>query len=299
VYLFNFYMAADAMFLQTKQLQMADAAHSTVKPEKLVIGVELNGEARAYPIQFLGYHHQVQDHVGGEPVIVTYCTVCRTGRVYAPEVNGQPDVFRLVGMDHFNAMLEDVSTGSWWRQANGEAVAGPMEGTYLPELPSTQSTLKEWLVLHPGSLIMQPDPAFKEDYADLDTYDLGRGRGKLTGSDSLSWNDKSWVVGIDTKKASKAYDWNRLKKERLVRDSVGQKAILLALAPDDKSFFAFERPEAGGSFYLKGDTLVNGEQAWSLTGKALAGGNADLKKVKAYQEFWHSWRTFHPGTGRY
>ena len=43
--------------------------------------------------------------------MVTYCTVCRTGRVFSPIVEGQPETFRLVGMDHFNAMFEDEGTG--------------------------------------------------------------------------------------------------------------------------------------------------------------------------------------------
>jgi hypothetical protein len=45
------------------------------------MGIVINGESAAYPIQYLGYHHQVRDTVGGESVLVTYCTVCRTGRV--------------------------------------------------------------------------------------------------------------------------------------------------------------------------------------------------------------------------
>jgi hypothetical protein len=39
-------------------------------------------------------------------------------------------------MDHFNAMFEDSQTKSWWRQVNGEAIAGPLKGKTLPEIPS-------------------------------------------------------------------------------------------------------------------------------------------------------------------
>jgi hypothetical protein len=55
--------------------------------------------------------------------MVTYCTVCRTGRVYGPIINGKKETFRLVGMDHFNAMLEDATTKSWWQQATWDARA--------------------------------------------------------------------------------------------------------------------------------------------------------------------------------
>ena len=89
----------------------------------------INGEAKAYPIQLIGYHHQVMDTVGNEPVIITYCTVCRTGRVYSSSLNGRHESFRLVGMDHFNAVFEDETTKTWWQQATGEAIAGPLKGS--------------------------------------------------------------------------------------------------------------------------------------------------------------------------
>jgi hypothetical protein len=219
--------------------------------------------------------------------------------VYALEVNGKPETFRLVGMDHFNAMFEDATTGSWWRQVTGEAVEGPLRGMFLPELPSSQTSLREWLSLYPGSLVMQPDSTFKDEYADLDTYDTGLGRGKLTGTDTTSWQEKSWVAGIDLKRSPKAYDWNLLKQKRLIQDEVGGKYILLVLGADSKSFFAFERQDKDQAFSIRNDTLLNGMQSWTLNGKSLTPDGTDLKRVKVYQEFWHSWRTFHPNTTRY
>jgi hypothetical protein len=143
IYMANFKMAADAMFRQPKQLLLVSADKNKVDSNRLVIGVSINGEAKAYPIRFLGYHHHVQDTVGGKPILVTYCTVCRTGRVYEPIINGKHEKFRLVGMDHFNAMLEDATTKSWWRQENGVAIAGKLKGQQLPEVFSTQTSLVE------------------------------------------------------------------------------------------------------------------------------------------------------------
>ena len=67
------------MFKQPKQFMMVAADKNKVDSNRLVIGVSNNGEAKAYPIRFLGYHHHVQDTIGGKPILVTYCTVCRTG----------------------------------------------------------------------------------------------------------------------------------------------------------------------------------------------------------------------------
>lgn len=299
VYMFNFDMAADKMFYQPRNLHFSGGESNRVDSNKLVLGVALDGQAKAYPIQLIGYHHQVRDTVGRTPVMVSYCTVCRSGRVFAPTVDGRPETFRLVGMDHFNAMLEDASTGSWWRQATGEAVAGPMKGKNLPELPATQTTLRQWLVLYPNSLVMQPDSAFNEEYDHLDTYDKGLGRGKLTGTDTLSWREKSWVVGLVVNRVAKAYDWNRLKRERGINDRVGEQPVVIALAADTLSFFAFERPSVEAVFTLRNDTLFSEGKAWDLLGKNVGGTAPNLRPVTAYQEFWHSWSTFHPYTTRY
>ena len=39
---------------------------------EMILAVELNGDAVAYPIRQIAYHHVVQDMVGGIPVLVTY-----------------------------------------------------------------------------------------------------------------------------------------------------------------------------------------------------------------------------------
>jgi hypothetical protein len=290
-YLFNFKMTAERMFIQPK-LVMKTAADNTVELKRLVLGVSHNGEASAYPIQYLAYHHQVRDQVGGQPIMVTYCNVCRTGRVFAPKVMGKNENFRLVGMDHFNAMFEDSRSKSWWRQENGEAIAGPLKGQFLPEIPSRQMTLQQWLRYHPNSKIMQADTTYKEEYAFQKNFETGNKKGTLTRSDTLSWRDKSWVLGIRIGQASKAFDWNELKEKRLIQDRVGETPIVLALAKDNKSFVAFERP-AGQKFTLRNDTLFRGGIAYNWLGQALDGGTQALKPIQVYQEFWHSWRSFH------
>jgi len=212
IYFFNFIMTADQMFKQPQKINFKNRDENILNDSILVIGVEYNGEVKAYPIRFIAYHHQVQDMVGGKPVIVTYCNVCRTGRVFEPIVKGRYEKFRLVGMDHFNAMFEDATTKSWWRQATGEAVTGSLKGEVLPQVESIQLTLHKLFQLYPHTLVMQPDEASKTRYDSLGRFELGKSISSLTRTDSLSWKDKSWVIGISVGSESKAYDWNLLKK---------------------------------------------------------------------------------------
>ncbi|HYW49054.1 MAG TPA: DUF3179 domain-containing (seleno)protein, partial [Gemmatimonadaceae bacterium] len=229
-------------------------------------------------------------------VLVSYCTVCRTGRVFRPTVNGEAETFRLVGMDHFNAMFEDRTTGSWWRQANGQAIIGPRKGIAMPELPSVQVSLRQWMQLHPATLVMQGDPAFTDEYAKDYAFERGTKRGGLTGTDTASWREKSWVVGIAQNGAATAYDWQQLRRERVINDVVGGTPVVLVLGPDSVSFFAFRRPDGATQFALRGDSLVSGGGAYALNGRGPTG---TLPAINASQEFWHSWRTFQPGTARH
>lgn len=298
-YMANFKMAADAMFRQPQQLTMMAAANNKVDMNRLIIGIEYNGEAKAYPVQYLGYHHQVRDTIAGKPVMVTYCTVCRTGRVFEPVVDGKTETFRLVGMDHFNAMFEDKTTKSWWRQSTGEAIAGKLKGKQLPEFPSTQMALGQWFALHPNTTIMQPDPKFAKQYAQMDTYESGGSKSSLTKRDSASWQEKSWVVGVVSGNESKTYDWNRLRSERIIYDTLNNQPVAVLLAADNSSFSALQRTGPDQKFTMVNDTLFDGLNKYNLLGRPYNPAVPALKKLNAYQEYWHSWRTFHPATKKY
>lgn len=298
VYLFNFVMVADKMFLQPSELILKNAAENKVPIDRIIIGIELNGEAKAYPVEYLAYHHQVQDKIGGKDVIVTYCSVCRTGRVFEPLVEGKLEKFRLVGMDHFNAMFEDERTGSWWRQVNGEAVTGDMKGKKLPEFQSVQMSLEKWFELYPHSLVMQPDPASVGNYDENAKFEKGESKSALTGTNHDSWQPKSWVVGIEIGNSSRAYDWNYLKEHRMITDSLDGTSFILVLSADEKSFTAFQIP-SNEICTLTGETFFVGSNEYNFSGVNVNDASDFLKRISAYQEFWHSWQTFHPTTTKY
>jgi hypothetical protein len=136
----------------------------------------------------------------------------------------------------------------------------------------------------------------RDQYAKDFDYENGTSRKTLTGTDTISWRDKAWVVGLTVNGESRAYDWNRLRREGVVNDVLGGRPVVLALASDRASFFAFERPASATRFALRSDSLVAAGEAYAMSGRGDAG---TLKPVSASQEFWHSWRTFHPGTTTY
>ena len=293
-FFFNYRFEADKMFYQPKHKEFVAAAGDTTDKNELVIGVSVDGQEKAYPIRIIGYHHQVMDTIGRTPVMVTYCTVCRTGRVYSPFVNGGKQSFTLVGMDHFNAMFQDAATGSWWQQATGKAVAGPLKGATIKELPSRQLTLAVWLREYPNSAVMQPDTSFKRNYANLAGYDNGTIKSGLEKRDSASWKRKSWIIGVINKNASKAYDWNKLVNVKVINDSVQDLPVLLTLEKDMASFHVYDRLVNGAILHFeKGNNDVfideNTHSTWNMDGLCIDGAmkGEKLNPVQSYQEFWH------------
>jgi len=302
----NFRIAADRKFLKPTNKSFITATESLDK-SKLAIGVAINGEAKAYPIQLIGYHHQVMDTIGGEPVIITYCTVCRTGRVYSSRLNGRDEIFRLVGMDHFNAVFEDQTTKSWWQQASGRAIAGPLKGSMLKEIPSSQLTIDSWIRKYPNSVVMEPDPLYDERYFGLEDYDRGTMQSSLVKRDYRSWQPKSWIVGVRNDSSSTAYDWNELVKKHVIQDTLEGSPILVAMESDTSSFHVYECKVNG--FILQFNTNLvdnhltdqNTGSTWNMDGLCIDGPlkGQQLKSVQAYNEFWHAWERFEPNSKKH
>jgi hypothetical protein len=56
----------------TEVIRVSNADASQVKPSDMVLGVTAGGEAAAYPLPVIAFHHIVNDRLGDEPFVVTY-----------------------------------------------------------------------------------------------------------------------------------------------------------------------------------------------------------------------------------
>jgi len=139
------------------------ADETDVKPNEPVIGLEIGGDARAYPLRILIWHEIVNDTVGGEPVAVTYCPLCNSAVVFKREVKGETTTFGTTGkLRNSDLVMYDRLTESWWQQFTGKAIVGEMTGTQLDILPARLESLAQFRERHPGGQILVPnDPDFR------------------------------------------------------------------------------------------------------------------------------------------
>lgn len=128
-----------------------------------VIGVNINGQARAYPIRMLNVHELVNDTLGGVPILVTYCPLCDSAVVFDRRVDGEVPTFGVSGLLYNSNVLmydrqDDATQESLWSQLQARAVTGPAaaEGKTLEILPSAMTTWAMWRDTHPQTTILDP-----------------------------------------------------------------------------------------------------------------------------------------------
>ena len=121
-----------------------------------VLSLQLHGQARAIPVKRLAWHLVINDQIGDEPVAVTLCTVGDAAIAYRATCGGKALRFTPLRLERNNLVLRDVQTGSSWQQFTGKAIAGPMAGAQLSQIPLARMRLADWRRLHPAGVILAP-----------------------------------------------------------------------------------------------------------------------------------------------
>ncbi|MBI1926772.1 DUF3179 domain-containing protein, partial [Candidatus Poribacteria bacterium] len=193
----------------------------------IVLGITLNGQSRAYPLRILNWHEIVNDTLGGQKILVTFCPLCGTGIVFNPVVAGEPLEFGVSGMLYNNDLLmynRNTDTPSLWAQALGEAVVGPKTGMLLDLLPVTQTQWGEWKAAHPDTTVLSTATGYNRDYNFNPYAGYDRDPGllfPLGGKEDTRLNRKTKVLGVRVGNTSKAYVLEDFRRTQVVNDEVG------------------------------------------------------------------------------
>lgn len=300
----------------------ADEWLSSVEP---VISVEVNGQARAYPLQILMWHEIVNDTLNGEPLTITFCPLCNTAIAFKRTVNGQVLDFGTTGRLRFsNLIMYDRQTESWWQQATGGAIVGKMIGTQLEYYPATIISWESFKTEYPDGDVLSRDTGFdrsygRNPYAGYDDVNnvpfLYRGTptpNKLIATER--------VLTLDLNDEAVAYPYDILSEIHVVNDTVGGEDIVVfwqsgvASALDASEVAAGRDVGTGAAFSRTSNNQVltftyNGmsikdeetNSTWNIFGEAVDGElkGHQLSTVISINHFWFSWAAFKPETRIY
>jgi Protein of unknown function (DUF3179) len=247
-----------------------------------VIELELEGVARAYPLQILIWHEIANDEVAGTPVAVTFCPLCNTAIVFDRRLDGRVLDFGTTGnLRHSDLVMYDRQTESWWQQFGGEAVVGELAGAELELIPSRIVAWEDFAGRHPDGKVLSQDTGFGREY----------GRNPYAGYDDVDTGPFFPAAGAD--------DERLLPKERVVFIELGDEAVAVpfsALAEEKRMDVevAGERLEVrwvpGVRSALDEPFVAGGREVGSAEVRSLESG----EPVAFDQPFWFAVASFRP-----
>ncbi|GLQ74223.1 DUF3179 domain-containing protein [Vibrio penaeicida] len=240
-----------------------------LQKDDIVIGVEVNGVARAYPTRILVWHEIVNDRIKNTPFTVTYCPLCGTGMVFDARVDGKAKTFGVSGLLYrSDVLMYDRETESLWTQLGLTSVSGLETGKRLTWMPSKHMTWNAWQAANPNGEVLSLDTGYKRDYfgqayaryfaSDAPMFPVPENRNELP--------QKDWVVGVIVDGKAKAYPVSELEGNPHFEDTIGSKKLTVSYQKDAR------HPQVKDE---------NGEL------------------VPSVMVFWFAWQAFYPETELY
>jgi hypothetical protein len=287
-----------------------------------VFGVSISGvggnEQRAYPLRILGWHEMVNDVVGGEPVSLSYCTLCGSGVLFGTRRQGSaPFTFGTSGLLYrSNKLMIDRQTGTLWSNLTGEPVLGELakdpEG--LPVLPLTLTTWQDWRTRNPRTTVLALDRQLGDrwgyDYspgaADRKRRGVSfpAGPGGTGGKGASALDPGAEVFAVRLRNLAKAYPVDLVLREKVVNDRLGENPLVVV---GDSQSGAVRAYRSGGRTFAPGarpDELVDGTGGrWTAGEDSLSPSGpeafAPLERIPGHQAFWSGWYSFFPESELY
>jgi hypothetical protein len=293
-------------------------------PDESVVALEIDGDARAYPVRAMIWHEIVNDTVGGVPVTVTYCPLCNSATTYKRVIRGVETTFGTSGRLFASSLvMYDRATESLWTHFDGRGVVGVLAGEQLESIPAPLMSWGDFREAYPAGQVLDwtqtgvSRPYGTNPYTGYDdpATDPFLFRGDLDGRARA----KQRVVGVEIDGVSKAYALEGVsggEAKATNTDIDGLPLVILwkagqVSALDTASLDAGQdvgtvgvfNPVVDGqtlTFTAEGDRFVDAEtgSVWLVSGDAVSGPleGTSLERIEHLDTFWFAWSSFKPET---
>ncbi len=289
-----------------------------------VIAVQIEDEARAYPLAILMWHEIANDEIAGLPIAVTFCPLCNSSVVFERQLGDEALDFGVSGfLRNSDLIMFDRQSETWWQQLTGEALVGAYAGTLLEIAPSQVISFGSFTERHPDGLVMSRATGYNRQYGtnpyrDYDTQ-LGRPflfRGEI---DPRLDSPVDHVLAAIIGDVAVAYPFDSLRTQRVVNDVVADTPLVIfyqgGVASALGDYIIDNARDIGTAgmykatlddgvalrFVADGDGSFRDEatqSTWNAFGEATAGEleGSQLRWINAFPHFWFAWAAFHPET---
>ncbi len=289
-----------------------------------VIALEIDGDARAYPLQIMIWHEIVNDVVGDVPVTVTFCPLCNSAIVFDRRLDGVTYDFGTSGnLRSSDLVMWDRQTESWWQQLTGEAIVGELTGKVLTFLPAPIVSWEDFKAVNTDGKVLSRSTGFSRSY----------GRNPYIGYDKVDnppfllldepdgrLPPKERVAAVTIGDVDVAFPFSILERERVVNYSVNGRDLTVFFKPGtvsalDRSSIKESRDVGATgvfdpsvdrqklSFRTDGEDIVDNEtgSVWNILGEAVEGPltGKTLAPIVHANHFWFAWGAFKPDTKIY
>ena len=311
-----------------------DAAAAYLRDDDLVLGLVINGEARAYPHNIGWQHEIVNDIVGSQPVVVSFCPLTGTSLAFnGAGEDGSRITAGVSGLLVNNNLIlydrRDSAPETLYPQMIFRGISGPRAGEDLRLLPGVETTWRYWKKIYPDTRVVGADKDLPPHY--YREYPYLSNRGDYRSPDfppfyplSPTWDEnptarlysyKDLVLGVRFAAISKAYPFLNLGEGAVINDTVDSAPIVVVWYRREQlaiSYFrdvgigpplTFEKVASADPVY---PFLLKDKETgttWNLKGEAIAGEfkgkGLRLEQVPAHRAFWFAWATFWPNTEVY
>ncbi len=311
----------DPIFLTVDQVDF-------LTDEEAVVVVEVDGEAKAYPIQVLIWHEIVNDTFGDTPVSVTFCPLCNSALAFDRRFGDRVLDFGTSGELYQSALvMYDRQTESLWAHFTGQGLVGHYAGAELDFIPAQTVSWAQFRDAHPDAQVLSRQTGASRPYGDnpypgYDAEDSDPIGNFFNGDVDRTLASKARVVGIADEGGPVAVRLEDLEVNPVIpittdgrnlvvfhqpglassldsfqvdggRD-VGQTGVFVAAAPDGTELtFSPTGDPADGAF-----TDTETGSTWNVLGQAVDGPLAGerLEQAAHLDTFWFAWATYRPGT---
>ena len=275
--------------------------------DNIIFGIEVNGDARAYPKRVLAWHEMFVDTIGGVEIAGVYCTLCGTVIPYKTTVNG---IRYELGTSGFlyrsNKLMYDRKTQSLWSTVRGEPVVGPLvdQGIVLEHVGVVTTTWAEWKRRHPETKVLSLDTGHRRNYGEGAAYKSYFSTDKLMFNTPFAdkrLKNKQEVLALRffaSPKEQLAIDTDFLNKNPLYKNAIGRQKLLV-LTDHSGANRVYDPQEVDFVSYDQDSTLIDSTgQQWHLEEHKLVANKShrELTSLPYRRAFWFGWHAVFPET---